>query len=38
MDAIKEVAADTAKEIVAAMGGKADAKKITAAVTARMKG
>jgi F-type H+-transporting ATPase subunit b len=29
---------DTAKEIVAAMGGKADAKTITAAVTARMKG
>jgi len=29
---------DTAKEIIAAMGGKADARTITAAVTARMKG
>jgi len=37
-DAVKAVAKDTAKEIVAAMGGKADAKAITAAVTARMKG
>lgn len=37
-DAVKVVAKDTAKEIVAAMGGKADAKTITAAVTARMKG
>lgn len=36
--AVKTVAKDTAKEIVAAMGGKADAKTITAAVTARMKG
>lgn len=35
---VKVVAKDTAKEIVAAMGGKADAKTITAAVTARMKG
>ena len=35
---VKQVAKDTAKEIVAAMGGKADAKTITAAVTARMKG
>ena len=35
---VKVVAKDTAKEIVAAMGGKADAKSITAAVTARMKG
>ncbi len=37
-DAVKAVAKDTAKEIVAALGGKADAKSITAAVTARMKG
>ena len=37
-EAIKEVAKDTAKEIVAAMGGSADAKSVTAAVTARMKG
>ncbi|MBT8412059.1 MAG: F0F1 ATP synthase subunit B' [Octadecabacter sp.] len=37
-DAVKAVAKDTAKEIIAAMGGKADAKTITAAVTARMKG
>jgi F-type H+-transporting ATPase subunit b len=38
LDSIKVVANDTAKEIVTAMGGKADAKTITAAVTARMKG
>lgn len=38
LDNVKVVAKDTAKEIVAAMGGKADAKSITAAVTARMKG
>jgi len=37
-DSVKVVAKDTAKEIVTAMGGKADAKSITAAVTARMKG
>lgn len=35
---VKKVAADTAKAIVASMGVKADAKTITAAVTARMKG
>ncbi len=35
---VKKVAADTAKEIVATMGIKADAKSVTAAVTARMKG
>jgi len=35
---VKHVAKATAKEIVAAMGGKADAKTITAAVTERMKG
>lgn len=38
MEAVKEVAKDTAKEIVAAMGGSADARTITAAVNARMKG
>jgi F-type H+-transporting ATPase subunit b len=38
LENVKVVAKDTAKEIVAAMGGKADAKTITAAVTARMKG
>jgi len=38
LDNVKVVAKDTANEIVAAMGGKADAKSITAAVTARMKG
>ena len=37
-DAVKAVAKDTPKEIVAALGGKADARSITAAVTARMKG
>ena len=35
---VTEVAKDTAKELVAAMGGTADAKAITAAVNARMKG
>jgi F-type H+-transporting ATPase subunit b len=35
---VKNVAKATAKEIVAVMGGKADAKTITAAVTERMKG
>jgi F-type H+-transporting ATPase subunit b len=38
MDSVKTVAKDTAKEIIASMGGKADAKTITAAITARMKG
>ena len=38
MDSVKEVAKDTAKEIVSAMGGKADARSVTAAVNARMKG
>lgn len=38
LESVKDVAKDTAKEIVAAMGGKADAKSITSAVTARMKG
>ncbi|MFK7940227.1 MAG: F0F1 ATP synthase subunit B' [Roseovarius sp.] len=38
LESVKVVAKDTAKEIVAAMGGKADAKTVTAAITARMKG
>ena len=38
LEAVKDVAKDTAKEIVAAMGGKADARSITAAINARMKG
>jgi F-type H+-transporting ATPase subunit b len=38
LENVKLVAKDTTKEIVAAMGGKADAKTVTAAVTARMKG
>ncbi|WP_299025444.1 F0F1 ATP synthase subunit B' [uncultured Sulfitobacter sp.] len=38
VESVKAVAKDTAKEIVAAMGGKADAKTVTAAITARMKG
>ncbi len=35
---VKKVAGDVTKEIVASMGVKADAKTVTAAVTARMKG
>ena len=35
---VTQVAKDTAKELVAAFGGKADAKTITAAVAARLKG
>ncbi|MFY0594859.1 MAG: F0F1 ATP synthase subunit B' [Cognatishimia sp.] len=38
VDSIRDVAADTANEIVSALGGKADAKAVTAAVEARMKG
>ncbi|MEO9514642.1 MAG: F0F1 ATP synthase subunit B' [Paracoccaceae bacterium] len=38
VDAVKAVAKDTAGEIVSVLGGKADAKAVTAAVTARMKG
>ncbi|MGQ3487390.1 F0F1 ATP synthase subunit B' [Roseovarius pacificus] len=38
MQSVKDVAKDTAKEIVAAMGGKADARTVTAAVNARIKG
>ncbi|MGO4914157.1 F0F1 ATP synthase subunit B' [Pseudogemmobacter sp. W21_MBD1_M6] len=38
VSAVKDVANDTTGDIVAALGGKADAKTIAAAVTARMKG
>ncbi|MCX7558622.1 F0F1 ATP synthase subunit B' [Sulfitobacter sp. F26204] len=38
MENVKIVAKDTAKEIVAALGGKADAKTINAAIDARLKG
>jgi len=38
LDSVREVAGDTAAAIVAALGGKKDAKAVTAAVTARMKG
>ena len=38
LEAVTEVANDTAKELVAALGGKADAKAVTAAVSAAMKG
>ena len=38
LDAITEVAKDTARELVVALGGKADAKSITAAVAVRLKG
>ncbi|MBI1493071.1 F0F1 ATP synthase subunit B' [Halocynthiibacter styelae] len=37
-EAVKAVAKDTAKEIIAALGGKADGRTVTSAVTARMKG
>lgn len=33
-----EVAKDTAKELVAALGGEVDGRSVTAAVNARMKG
>ena len=38
MESVKEVAKDTAKELVAAMGVKADARTVTAAVNSRLKG
>lgn len=37
-DAVKAVALDTVRELVAALGGAVDAKTVTAAVTARLKG
>lgn len=38
LESVTEVAKDTAKELVAALGGKADARGVTAAITARLKG
>lgn len=38
LESVTEVAKDTAKELVAALGGKADARSVNAAVTARLKG
>jgi F-type H+-transporting ATPase subunit b len=38
LESVTEVAKDTAKELVSVLGGKADARSITAAVTARLKG
>lgn len=38
MESVKDVAKDTAKELVAAMGAKADARSITSAVNAKLKG
>ncbi len=38
MESVSEVAKDTAKEIVSAFGAKADARSVTAAVNARLKG
>lgn len=38
VEAVTEVAKETAKELVAALGGKADARSVTAAITARLKG
>lgn len=38
LESVTEVAKDTAKELVAALGGKADARSINAAVAARLKG
>ena len=37
-EAVAEVARDTARELVSALGGSADARSVTAAVTARLKG
>jgi F-type H+-transporting ATPase subunit b len=38
LESVTEVAKDTAAALVAALGGKADAKSVTAAVAARLKG
>lgn len=38
LESVTEVAKDTAKELVAAFGGKADARSVTAAINARLKG
>ncbi|WP_112311986.1 F0F1 ATP synthase subunit B' [Pseudogemmobacter bohemicus] len=37
-EAVQTVAKDTAKELVAALGGSADARSVTAAINARLKG
>ncbi|MBL4918724.1 F0F1 ATP synthase subunit B' [Szabonella alba] len=38
LESVTEVAKDTARELVAALGSKADARSVTAAVNARLKG
>nr|WP_319247886.1 F0F1 ATP synthase subunit B' [uncultured Celeribacter sp.] len=38
MESVKEVAKETAKELVVALGASADARTVTAAINARMKG
>ncbi len=38
LESVTEVAKDTAKELVAVLGGKADARSVTAAINARLKG
>lgn len=38
LESVTVVAKDTAKELVAALGGKADARSVTAAINARLKG
>lgn len=38
IESVTEVARDTAKEVVAALGGKADGRSVTSAVNARLKG
>ncbi|MFC2968983.1 F0F1 ATP synthase subunit B' [Acidimangrovimonas pyrenivorans] len=38
LESVTEVAKDTAKEIVSVLGGKADARSVTAAINARLKG
>jgi len=38
LESVKDVAKDTAKELVAAMGAKAEARSITSAVNAKLKG
>jgi len=38
LDSVDEVAKATAAELVSALGGKADAKKVNAAVTEQLKG
>jgi len=38
LDSVSEVARDTARELIAALGGKADARTVTVAVNTRLKG